>query len=497
MVIGAHSLRLICLGVLLSLSVVRGKDLAAYRTGDTAEENISTPVALDVIDADATAARKAAEALKTPAIFRSYPNPTNAITRDFLAAFAKTRALFATNLQSALGGITDADATVASPGFAKFVATFNRKKIPFPISTELAGVWAHGDAGAAIQTRLLNSLLQMTHRPIRPDDPTNGVVPGLALGETLRLAAVDSPQSELTLTDAEQRGKLVTLTSVTTLTRLRDLFRKNFPTTEQPLARGIGKFLRTNCELDAGLTRQARDRDTQQLVVVNHYDAGQVIVQRGEIIDAKRKAVLVQLDEKLMPSQLNAQLAAQREQLRAQLELAAAQKARDQNVNLQPQTPPARPNNDWLLVALAGISVVALMAFWIRARNRRRMPSLLSVRAEKSIPQPHDYLQASLSPQIAQILKEAVVQGLAAQRNELLQAQQAAAAEIGALVHRLDELKAPMQDRLRSYEDRIGELEKDLAERNEENRELLKLKIEMTRRQLEAERARNRVVDFN
>jgi cytochrome c-type biogenesis protein CcmH/NrfG len=53
-----------------------------------------------------------------------------------------------------------------------------------------------------------------------------------------------------------------------------------------------------------------------------------------------------------------------------------------------------------------------------------------------------------------------------------------------------------MQDRLRSYEERIHELENDLAERNEENRELLKLKIEMTRRQLEAERARSRV-DFN
>jgi hypothetical protein len=43
---------------------------------------------------------------------------------------------------------------------------------------------------------------------------------------------------------------------------------------------------------------------------------------------------------------------------------------------------------------------------------------------------------------------------------------------------------------------RIQELEKELAARNEENRELLKLKIEMLRRQLEVESPCNRM-EFN
>jgi hypothetical protein len=119
-----------------------------------------------------------------------------------------------------------------------------------------------------------------------------------------------------------------------------------------------------------------------------------------------------------------------------------------------------------------------------------------ALEAEARAEQAQAALKASLAPQLAESLKEAVVQGLAAQRSELLKAQQFAALEIAELVHRLDELKAPIQERLRSYEDRIHELERDLAERNEENRELLKLKIEMTRRQLEAERASNRV-NFN
>ena len=101
-----------------------------------------------------------------------------------------------------------------------------------------------------------------------------------------------------------------------------------------------------------------------------------------------------------------------------------------------------------------------------------------------------------LAPHLAQALKEALVQELAIQRKELLQAQQIAIAELSQLTHHLDELKAPMQERLRSYETRIQELEKELAARSEENRELLKLKIEMLRHQLEIERTHNRM-EFN
>jgi len=116
--------------------------------------------------------------------------------------------------------------------------------------------------------------------------------------------------------------------------------------------------------------------------------------------------------------------------------------------------------------------------------------------AEQRAEQVQAAVGASLAPHLAQVLKEALVQELAVQRRELLQAQQIAAAEIAQLTHHLDEMRVPIQERLRSYEMRIQELEKELAARNEENRELLKLKIDMLRRQLEIESTRNRM-EFN
>lgn len=101
--------------------------------------------------------------------------------------------------------------------------------------------------------------------------------------------------------------------------------------------------------------------------------------------------------------------------------------------------------------------------------------------------------QANIAPQLIEALKDAVVQELAAQRRELLAGQQAAAAELTELARRLESAQTPLLERLRAYEQRVAELETELSEQSKENRELLKLKIDQLREQVEAERTRSRV----
>ena len=105
--------------------------------------------------------------------------------------------------------------------------------------------------------------------------------------------------------------------------------------------------------------------------------------------------------------------------------------------------------------------------------------------------------QASLAPHLVDALKDAVVQELAAQRRELLAGQQAAAAELTELARRLEAVQTPLLERLRTYEGRIAELERDLADQSKENRELLKLKIDLLRQQIETERATTTRIKFN
>ena len=98
-----------------------------------------------------------------------------------------------------------------------------------------------------------------------------------------------------------------------------------------------------------------------------------------------------------------------------------------------------------------------------------------------------------LEPSHPDYVKHKSIDELAAQRRELLSVQQAATAELTELARRLESVQTPLLERLRAYEQRISELEKELGEQSKENRELLKLKIDLIREQIETERSTNRL----
>ena len=483
---------------LLCVSVLRAKELVAYRVGDASETDIVTPVALDVIDPAATDALKLAEVTRTPAIFRIYSDATNALAKEFLAEFAVARSNFTAAVQDTFHQTTLDNATIASPDFGYFITAFNIKNKNFPIPVDLAVTWARGDPGVAAQNRLLNFLLLTMQHPVRSDVlPENFVT-----GETLRLVQVGNASENLTLEDAETRGKLVTESSLLTLSQLRTIFRREFTDDdEQPLARALTTLLRPNCFPDADLTQLARERAVSQLVVSEHYDVGQLIVRQGTVIDVKIKIALDQLNEKLAASPKPQVITGRNEALPQPPAVNSPQNATlkktDQTVTVQKQPLKIFARNNWPVVVSAVISILALIGLWRLASRRKQQSSLLPARMENNLPSQNPVAShADLVPYLAQVVREALVQELAVQRRELLVAQQIAVAEISGLAGRLDELQMTMQECTRTYELQIQKLERELAARTEENHELLKLKIELVRQQLEAEQTRNRM-DFN
>ncbi|MDE3068783.1 MAG: hypothetical protein KGJ60_14715 [Verrucomicrobiota bacterium] len=523
----------ILLAAFLFIFAAQGKDLTDSRVGAVAQRDIAAPVPLDVVDPAATAALKAAEALKTPVIFRADPAAARRVEEEFRAAFAAARSKFLAALTHSFPAAPLDATTLASPDFEYFITAFNVQNKQFPLTAKLAAAWAQGNAGTAVEDKLLGSLRRLMAQPVRPDD----LPAGLVLGDTARLVPA---AASLTLDEAEGDGRIVPQADLVTLSQARAQFRGEFSPEEQLVARALAAFLQPNCRADERLARQARARQTAMLVVTTHYGAGQIIVRRGQTIDAKIQAALEQLYAKTAPGPLSRQIAPEREQAQSQVpqEQPQAQPAsnpiqsekeparraqtetrREQAMNAQSRARALRVRTGWLETALAGVCALAVLTLLGRARRRRR-PSPLPASAEmklwlarhgRRVSAPPEgattmemehaeknrpTLPDNLAPYLAQALKEAVVQELAAQRGELVRVQQLAAMEIAELVRRLDRLQAPMHERLHSYEMRISELEKELAERTEENRELLKMKIEMLRRQLESERSRNRV-EFN
>jgi len=465
-------------------SALSAKDLAAYRAGDMADEDIVTPVPLDVVDTAATAALQSARADQFPAVFRRLTEATNVLTGEFLAAAAQARSNFLADVQIEFHAATLDDATIAAADFGRLVTVFGVENKSFAITEDLAAEWARGHDGRLIQEKLLAALLHTANRHICPD----ALPREITVGETIRLVAVTGADEKLSF-ERVQRGELVRATNVISLSEARAQFRRGFPVAQQLFARSLAEFLQPNCLPDAPFTQLTRGAAVYRMVVSDHYDAGDAIARRSEKIDVKTLAALLALKEKSIGNvPVPAAIAAKSPPMAEPAPHAApAPKIAWSN----PPPPPAtqtRARHVGLIAALAGISLAAFAAAgWLFFRNRTR-PTVLTAEGSGALLLP-GVARADLTPQVAHAVREAVQQELAAQRRELLRAQQAATDEIAALVQRLDELQVPMQQRLQTYEERIKLLEGELAVRNEENRELLKLKIEMISRQLAAERA--------
>ena len=74
---------------------------ADYRIGDTAKEDIISPLQFVVIDPEETALLRKQEAARAPVFYRYYTNSSAEVEDAFREAFAQTRSNFLNRVQAA------------------------------------------------------------------------------------------------------------------------------------------------------------------------------------------------------------------------------------------------------------------------------------------------------------------------------------------------------------------------------------------------------------
>lgn len=504
-----------------------------YRVGETVEEDIATPVALRVVDAAATEALRAKEVARVPVIYRFVVGAPEAAERELRASFALTRSNFQQRVQEIFKRRTLAVADLSLPRFQRLITNFARTNRAFPLTTNLAELWATGDTGRAVQNAALAKLRAQQERPLRLGTLSPEVKPG----PRALLLNVNTVNEPLTLEAAQKRGRNVARTNVVVLARARTDLTGQFWADEKPIGKFAAGLLRENCHFEAELTELARQLSITNLLAAATFEAGQVIAQRGQVVDARLQAILAELAEKTAASQLAARVS--EEQARVERIMAAAEQVQlnaDESqalaVSALAHAERARQRNRWLAAGLALATVGVALLSW-RLMRRRRPGNLLPARlagdglpatvvscpscdetivipagtasatdvswqqraraAEARAERAQAALKSGAFAQLGVWLKQRFAQRLLTERGQLLDAQKSAATELAELEQRLDELHAPLQERLRAYEKRVVELEKSLAAKGQENRQLLEAKIQLTRKQLETERARSEI----
>jgi len=479
-----------------------------------AAAEVVTPIKLSVIDPERTAAVRQTEANRVPALFRYDSGMSAQVENSFRANFRMNREKFLTSLKEMFPQRPANAPMDTDPRFAEMVTIFQTTNKTFPLNAKIAQNWARGRPDGAIQPELSARLHEIMARYICPDRLADEAKAGPA---TVRLYPLAFSQPTPDLATVQSQALSCSRTNLFSLSKARSDLRQRFSPAQEALANYLAGFLRENCTFDTELTRQTRARHAASFFAADHYEPGQTIVQKGQIIDGRINAALEELKTQLAAAESNARAAA--EQIKTEKALTELQ----QRTTLSEfKSQLFSQQNRWLLAGLIIVAVTSSIAVWQLTRSRRAqslLPMALDRRedaavsgapaetstqhsdtvewrqrallAEKRAAQGSAAIRAGLLPHFAQWLRHKLIKGLVAERSDLLSTQQKAELELAELEERLAKVQAPMEQRLQLYHQRIAELERELAAKGQENRDLIEAKIVLTRKRLEAEQGKS------
>ncbi|HXI51980.1 MAG TPA: hypothetical protein VNH84_10760, partial [Candidatus Saccharimonadales bacterium] len=384
--------------------------------------------------------------------------------------------------------------------FEQAVEAFRERRSNFFLPPALTEFWAFGDSGDQILNQWLGRLRRFTNGYVRAD-----VLPG---GERLTTASVrlmeaESLAQQLSLATVDKQGRDLPVGQLRALAQVQQDALRGVPADERALVQFLAAFFHPSCVFDEALTRQARARRTEVLLASDRYEAGQVVIAQGERVTPKIQLALDELRNRLEVDHAQAIVAAERTaRARAETEVVATRQAAATTETM----------NRWLQGGLAAAAVLCLLLIWawVRIRRSRRAEAPASemalvvqsddsvaagewrqraLAAEATAQKATALLRSNLLSHMARWMMTEFLQRLLSQRSVILTSQQKAEKEVADLASRLDQLHAPLEERLQAYARRIAELEAELASKGEQNVELIKAKIESTRKHLEEERS--------
>ena len=447
-------------------------------------------------------------------IYRFSTNAANEAETAFRSSFGDARERFLDQLEAVLGTRMLAEELTGQGRFRQVVGAFQEQEKLFPLSFEMARLWAGGQSGDLVREEWGTILRSALGRLIRSDS----LSPEAAVGASLaRLIPARFPKRMIDPPSLDRETlKIVPVTEIVSLSRARSEFIQQFPPQDLATARFLAGFLSENCVLDSFLSTHLGESTTKGGGAVKLQPPGGPIAMGEATVIAKTKPAPNEPPVRLPPRP-------------AKLGLP------------EPASPSAGPDvqspvalNRWTLT-VAGVLIGILLAGWFRLRGRfetvtpapmarregsgnpgtiarARRPNAVSV--AQRIPLPSGELlgkrwepgfggieegagrrlmRAELIAAWSRSLMSRIVERLLAERVEWFTVQERAERELAELEQRLARARAPLEERLQAYERRIAELENQLAKKGEENRELLQATISTARRRLESGRSRDRL----
>ncbi|HLP76019.1 MAG TPA: hypothetical protein VK327_03810, partial [Candidatus Paceibacterota bacterium] len=150
----------------------------------------------------------------------------------------------------------------------------------------------------------------------------------------------------------------------------------------------------------------------------------------------------------------------------------------------------------WVIVALLAVLIWVLKSTGRSVIQQSAQPSasVPAVRIDTHPVSPSDSASEKLPRELIEFAKQNLVQELYSQRQALMETQRRAEQQLADMENWLNQVQLPLRDRIRTYEERIRVLEKELLTKDESVRELTRATLLLVRQKLETEKERERKI---
>ena len=262
-----------------------------WSRSDQAPADVVTPVKLVAIDPSRTAALRQAEARRVPAIFRFDATVAGLVETNFHLSYLLTREQFWRRSRRRFPGGLRTRRCGPTPGSTGSWPPSAAGTRTSPSAPTWPGTWTLGQSDRTLQREWAGRLREaMTHR--------SGRRPARR-GEARASAGAPHHAQLLQRRPGSRHGRKAGPDASPDEPRHPQSGPRRapaqFPTNELAVARYLAGFLRENRVFDDALTGRSRARRTEALFAADHYEPGELLVRRGQLIDTRARAALDEL----------------------------------------------------------------------------------------------------------------------------------------------------------------------------------------------------------
>jgi hypothetical protein len=457
------------LTVLLVLSV--GPDWLSgveYQIGDMAIEDVVVPAGLAQPDPGLGLGLSGLVNADQLWVCRRDLETTARVVEELQTDFVGSQDRFREVLVDAFGELPVERRNVNSVRFRSLQATFQNRNEGFPVNYQLAVSWAYElDDSHFFLPVSLAVFESFVGRAVVAD---GGGRPGDG-DQVLIVPAGQISGGDYSVPEILEDALLIDGNSVDEISDIRERVYRALAGESLILAQYVARRIQPNAEIESDLTKGLRLYKKSTDALSERLAEGAVIVRKGERITDDTLALLAELKIAMDESR----------------------------VSRQPDGSVGSPS--WLRSALSsvhitsvngwivgfGLALAIVIAVWTTSyltRSKARLPAL--------IPEPEEGGFSSDSGRnedtvLIRALRDRTVQALYSQHQEFLAHEKSATELLKDFENRIATLEPRAQEKIRGYELRIEELERQLADKEEENRELIRNQIESTRREIARE----------